>query len=99
MSQCTINDSTSCLNISNTPDAWISDTATCDRLQLIPWLSPLDPSLRHWDIQERRVSHVAEWLIQTEQLRRWYGLGRESEVERAVLFCDGDPGVARTFVR
>ena len=74
-------------------------TVADDRSQLLTWLSPLDPGLRHWDIQERRVEDVGEWLIQTKEFRRWCGLGEEDEANKAVLFCYGDPGVGKTFIR
>jgi len=66
---------------------------------LLTWLSPLDPGLRHSDIQERRVKDVGEGVIQTEEFRRWCGLGRGSEDDKAILFCYGNPGVGKTFIR
>jgi len=99
MSQYIINDGTSFSNKRNTPDPCNSDTSTDDRSQLLTWLSPLDPALRHWDIQERRVNDVGEWLLETKNFRRWCGLGREGDGESAVLFCYGDPGVGKTFIR
>ena len=44
-------------------------TVTDDRSQLLAWLSPLEPRLRHRDIQERRVNNIGEWLMQTEEFR------------------------------
>ena len=76
-----------------------SYTVTDDRSKLLGWLSPLDPGLRHWEIQERRVDDVGEWLIQSEEFRRWCKLGVEGEGNKAVLFCYGDPGVGKTFIR
>jgi len=70
-----------------------------DRSQLLTWLSPLGPGLRHCEIQERRVNHVGEWLTRTEEFRKWCGLGGESEVDKGVLFCYGNPGVGKTFIR
>ena len=99
MSQDAINDSASFSNKRNPPDASDSDTATDDRPQLLTWLSPLDPSSRHRDIQERRVNDIGEWLIETEEFRRWCGLGRAGQDESAILFCYGDPGVGKTFIR
>ena len=74
-------------------------TIADDRSQLLTWLSPLEPSLRHRDVRERRVSDVGEWLIQSEEFKRWRGLSGESELDSAVLFCYGDPGVGKTFIR
>ena len=37
------------------------------RSQILAWLSPLDPRLRHRDIQGRRVENIGEWLLQTKE--------------------------------
>ena len=37
--------------------------------------------------------------MQTEEFRRWCGFRGESEGDKAVLFCYGDPGVGKTFMR
>ena len=50
-----------------------------DRSPLLAWLSPLEPRLRHWDIQERRADDVDEWLLQTEAFRSWHDWSGESE--------------------
>ena len=42
---------------------------------------------------------VGEWLIQTKEFRRWRGLSGEGDADKAVLFCYGDPGVGKTFIR
>ena len=78
---------------------WNNCTIADDRSQLLTWLSPLEPSLRHRDIQERRVDNVGEWLIQTEEFRKWRGMSGEGQSDSAVLFCYGDPGVGKTFIR
>ena len=70
-----------------------------DRSQLLAWLSPLEPKLRHRDIQERRVDNVGEWLLQTTEFRSWNNWSGESEGDKAVLFCYGGPGVGKTFIR
>jgi len=70
-----------------------------DRPNILAWLSPLDPKFRHQDIQGRRVENVGEWLLQTEEFRNWYSSSKGGESDRAVLFCYGDPGVGKTYVR
>ena len=74
-------------------------TVTDDRPQILTWLSPLDPRLRHQDIQERRVENIGEWLMQTEEFRSWHDEGGEGEGDKAVLFGYGDPGAGKTFMR
>jgi len=73
--------------------------AADDRSQLLAWLSPLEPRLRHQDIQERRVDNVGEWLLQTEEFRSWHDWSGEREGDKPVLFGYGGPGVGKTFIR
>ena len=97
MSQYTIDNSTFFGNTNsfNVQNNYVAD----DRSQLLAWLSPLEPKLRHRDIQERRVDNVGEWLLQTEEFRRWHDGSGEIEGDKAVLFCYGGPGVGKTFIR
>ena len=98
MSRYTINDS-NYSNNTNSFNVWNNYTVADDRSQLLSWLSPLEPRLRHRDVQERRVDNVGEWLTETEEFRMWYDQSGEGEGDRAVLFCYGDPGVGKTFIR
>ena len=100
MAQYTINNSNDCGNTTNTfyqvcKNCGVAD----DRSQILTWLSPLESREQHFEVQERRVDDVGEWLIQTEEFRRWSGLDGESEGINPVLFCYGDPGVGKTFIR
>ena len=99
MSQYTANNNNNCFNNSTSFNVWANCTVADDRPQLLTWLSSLEPSLRHRDIRERRVNDVGEWLIQSEEFRRWCALDGEGEGDKAVLFCYGDPGAGKTFIR
>jgi len=100
MSQYTINDSNHCLNTTNSNNnVWNNCTFADDRSQILTWLSPLEPSLRHCDIQERRVDNVGEWLTETGEFKGWCRLDGKGDEEKAVLLCYGDPGVGKTFIR
>ena len=77
----------------------INLTITNDQPHILAWLSPLDPKLRHQDIRDRRVENVGEWLLQTEEFRSWQAGSGGSEANDAVLFCYGDPGVGKTYIR
>ena len=74
-------------------------TVADDRSNILAWLSPLEPRLRHQDIQDRRVENVGEWLLQTEEFRSWHAGSGGSESDNTVLFCYGDPGVGKTYIR
>ena len=74
-------------------------TIVDDRPQILTWLSPLEPKLRHKSIQESRVEKVGEWVLETEEFKSWYASSGESGFDNAILFCYGDPGVGKTFIR
>ena len=84
---------------SNNTNSFNNYIVADDRSQLLAWLSPLEPKLRHRDIQERRVDNVGEWLLQTKEFRTWHDGSGEGESDKAVLFCYGGPGVGKTFMR
>ena len=88
---------------SNNIGSWnatnINFTVVDDRPNILAWLSPLDPRLRHQDIRDRRVENVGEWLLQTEEFKSWCTGSEDSKSDGAVLFCYGDPGVGKTYIR
>jgi len=97
MSQNPIHNNNNCFNNTNTFN--VQNYAADDKSQLLAWLSPLEPRLRHQDIQERRVNSVGEWLLQAEEFKSWHNWSGEAEAEKAVLFGYGGPGVGKTFMR
>ena len=88
-----INSGNAIINVSS------SITVADDRSNILAWLSPPDPRLRHRDIQDSRVENVGEWLLETEEFRSWYAGSGGGESDNAVLFCYGDPGAGKTFIR
>ena len=83
----------------NSYDVWNNYNIPDERSPILAWLSPLEPRLRHQDIQDRRVEDVGEWLLQTEKFRSWLARSGGRECDDAVLFRHGDPGVGKTFIR
>ncbi|RPA91159.1 ankyrin [Choiromyces venosus 120613-1] len=73
-------------------------TAPDARPEILAWLSPLEPQIRHQDVRNRRISHVGDWLLQTEQFRSWGGDNLQDKAKNATLFCYGDPGAGKTFI-
>ena len=65
--------------------------------QILQWLSPLEPQQRHQGVRTDRLSSVGNWVLETSELRKW----RDAEDGCAdpVLFCYGNPGVGKTYVR
>ena len=86
-------------NIGSLNTTNINFTIPDDRPNILAWLSPLDPRLRHQDIRDRRVENVGEWLLQTEEFKSWYAGSEGDKSDKAVLFCYGDPGVGKTYIR
>ena len=82
------------INIANS----FNSTAPDDNSQILEWLSPLEPRVRHRDIAAQRLDGIGAWLLETEEFRRWHNSGREAESVHATLFCDGDPGVGKSYI-
>ena len=65
--------------------------------KIMSWLSPLEPNTRHQGLRNDRFEGVGNWLLERSEWRMWRG--SEGEADEAVLFCSGDPGVGKTYVR
>jgi len=65
--------------------------------QIMSWLSPLEPSNRHQSVRTDRFDGVGDWLFGTSEFRGWRG--SEGGADKAVLFCSGNPGVGKTYLR
>ena len=65
--------------------------------QIRKWLSPLKPKERHIEVRANRLDGVGNWLLETSEFRKWRN-GDDGSLGR-VLFCSGDPGVGKTYLR
>ena len=65
--------------------------------QIMRWLSPLEPNNRHQGVRTDRFDGVGDWFLETSEFREW----RDSEggTDKTVLFCSGNPGVGKTYLR
>jgi len=86
--------STRCGNFDNSfNNFYISD----DDAPIMRWFSPLEPSNRHQGVRTERFDGVGNWLLETSEFREWrYSKGG---ADKAVLFCSGNPGVGKTYLR
>ena len=98
MSQYTIHKSTNFSDNNNSFNMQNNYSIVDDRSQLLAWLSPLEPKLRHHDIWECRVENVGEWIMQTGEFRSWHDCRSDGEGHKAVLFCHGAPRVGKTYI-
>ena len=65
--------------------------------QIMRWLSPLEPGDRHHSVRTNRFEGVGNWFLETSEFREWRG--GEGGTDQTVLFCSGDPGVGKTYLR
>ena len=88
------NNANSFNNVCNVNFGSVDETA-----EILAWFSPLEPRIRHQNIREHRVKHVGDWFLQSEEYQKWYDGIHESEPNNSTLFCCGDPGVGKTYIR
>ena len=88
-----------CGNVTNTHSNIVnlSQVIPDENLEIMQWLSPLDPRRRHQDVRINRFDTVGSWFLGTGEFREWQS--GEGGADRAVLFCHGNPGVGKTFLR
>ena len=74
-------------------------TVVDEKSDILAWLSPLEPQRRHEEIRTRRIDEVGQWLLQTEEYQNWFGSIGRAKCDSPALFCYGDPGVGKTYIR
>ena len=84
-----------CGNIANSFNTTIYKSD--EDAQIMRWLSPLEPDNRHHDVCTKRFQGVGDWLLETSEFREWRG-GSGGD-DQAVLFCFGNPGAGKTYLR
>ena len=82
-----------CGNIVGSFNIYKSD----EDLQIMHWLSPLEPNGRHQGVRTDRFDGVGDWLLETKEFREWRS--SDGGANLAVLFCSGNPGVGKTYLR
>ena len=65
--------------------------------EIMRWLSPLEPSHRHQGLRTDRFAGIGDWLLETQEFRGWKR--SRGGADKAVLFCHGNPGVGKTYLR
>ena len=65
--------------------------------KIMHWLSPLESNKRHQSVRTDRFDGVGDWLLERTEFREWRG--SEDGADKAVLFCSGNPGVGKTYLR
>jgi len=65
--------------------------------KILQWLTPIEPSKRHDGVRTERLEGVGDWLFETREFQEWSR--GECGPDKAVLFCSGNPGVGKTYLR
>ena len=68
-----------------------------ENTQILEWLSPLEPRLRHQDVRTRRLDGLGDWFLQKDDFVNW--CDGEDGSGMATLFCLGAPGAGKTYLR
>jgi len=90
-------------NCGNVKGSYNAVLKNCDILvanekrEILEWLSPLEPRERHQTIGAARLAGVGESLLHKDEFTRWNESG--DGAAKPVLFCYGDPGVGKTYLR
>jgi len=83
----------------NSLNTTLNFTVAEDRSDILAWLSPLNPKVRHQDIRDSRIGNAGEWLLRAEEFRSWHAGSGGGGSDKVVLFCYGYPGVGKTCIR
>lgn len=90
-------------NVGNVTDSYKNVWNNCqislrdEKREILEWLSPLASRERHRAVSEGRLEEVGDWLLQTKEFEKWNS--SEDLTVHPVLFCYGDPGVGKTYLR
>jgi len=87
-----------CTHFSNNDFVW-NIGATDEKSEILAWLSPLEPRIRHQHLRTLRADNVGEWLLRTEEFQRWCDVSQEEGSENPILFCCGGPAIGKTYLR
>ena len=83
-------------NVGNVRDSY-NKLVSDEGRRILEWLSPLAPRERHRAVSEGRMDGVGDWLLRTNEFEKWHT--SEDQAVHPVLFCYGDPGVGKTYLR
>jgi len=86
-------------NTNSFNNVWNNCTVVDEESEILAWLSPLEPQIRHQDISTRRVGEVGDWLLQTQEYQDWFGGIYGDKSDGSALLCYGGPGVGKTYIR
>ena len=80
-------------NVTNSYNTTYAD----ENAQILEWLSPLEPRLRHQDVRTRRLDGIGDWFLRKDDFINWRD--GEDRSTMGTLFCSGAPGAGKTYLR
>ena len=83
-------------NVGNVKDSY-NKVVSDEERRVLEWLSPLAPRERHRAVSVGRVEGVGDWLLRTNEFEKWHT--DEDQAVHPMLFCYGDPGMGKTYLR
>jgi len=83
-------------NVKNSYNTTYNTKYVDESAQILEWLSPLEPRLRHHDVRTRRLDGLGHWLLETEDFIKWRDGG--NGFSTATLFGSGAPGTGKTYL-
>ena len=83
-------------NVTNSYNTNYNTTYVDENPQILEWLSPLEPRLRHQDVRTRRLEGLGDWFLRTDDFINWSD--GEDGSSMATLFCSGAPGAGKTYL-
>lgn len=87
----------SSFNVTNSYNSNYNTTYVDECPQILAWLSPLEPHLRHQDVRTRRLDGLGDWFLQKDGFINWSD--GENGSSTGSLFCSGAPGAGKTYLR
>ena len=90
-------------NVGNVMDSYNNVLNNCEismsdeKRQILEGLSPTTPRERHQAVSEGRMDGVGNWLLGTSEFEKWHTSG--DQAVNPALFCHGDPGAGKTYLR
>jgi len=84
-------------NVTNSYNTNNNTTYVDESREILEWLSPLEPRLRHQDVRTRRLDGLGNWFLETGNFINWRDGGDGFTI--ATLFGSGAPGAGKTYLR
>ena len=70
---------------------WYTDDTD---LNILEWLSPLNPQHTHVDVRDQRLPDTGIWLLDRDEFKKW----RYDALSPKILWCHGIPGAGKTVL-